>query len=31
MAATMIGVGEIFVGDRRLPAAQALDEAGLKP
>jgi histidine ammonia-lyase len=31
MAAAMIGVGEILVGDRRLPAAQALSEAGLKP
>ena len=31
MAATMIGVGEIFVGDKRLPAAQALAEAGLAP
>jgi histidine ammonia-lyase len=31
MAAAMIGVGEIFVGDRRLPAAQALSEAGLAP
>ena len=31
MAATLIGVGEIFVGDRRLPAGQALAEAGLKP
>ncbi|WP_370869974.1 histidine ammonia-lyase [Phenylobacterium sp.] len=29
MAATMIGVGEIFVGEARLPAAQALAEAGL--
>ncbi len=29
MAATMIGVGDIIVGDRRLPAAEALDEAGL--
>lgn len=31
MAATMIGVGEIFVGDRRLPAAEALKAAGLSP
>ena len=31
MAATMIGVGEIFVGEARLPAAQALAEAGLSP
>ena len=31
MAATMIGVGEIFVGDARLPAAQALAQAGLEP
>jgi histidine ammonia-lyase len=31
MAAAMIGVGEILVGDRRLPAAQALAEAGLRP
>ena len=31
MAAAMLGVGEIFVGDRRLPAAQALAEAGLAP
>ncbi|ATC32772.1 histidine ammonia-lyase [Caulobacter vibrioides] len=31
MAATMIGVGEIFVGGQRLPAAQALAEAGLEP
>ena len=31
MAATMIGVGEFFVGDRRLPAVQALTEAGLAP
>ncbi len=29
MAATMIGVGDIFVGEARLPAAQALAEAGL--
>jgi histidine ammonia-lyase len=29
MAAAMIGVGEAFVGGRRLPAAQALAEAGL--
>jgi histidine ammonia-lyase len=31
MAATMIGVGEIFIGNRRLPAATALAEAGLTP
>jgi len=31
MAATMIGVGEIFVGGARLPASQALAEAGLEP
>ena len=31
MAATMIGVGEVFVGERRLPAAQALAEARLAP
>src|SRR5262245_25615441 len=31
MAAAMIGVGEFFVGDRRVPAAQALAEAGLRP
>ena len=31
MAATMIGVGEIFVGNRRLPAQTALGEAGLSP
>lgn len=31
MAAAMIGVGEIFVGEARLPAAQALAEAGLRP
>jgi histidine ammonia-lyase len=31
MAATMIGVGEMFVGDVRMPAAQALAEAGLAP
>jgi histidine ammonia-lyase len=31
MSATMIGVGEIFAGDRRVPAAQALAEAGLAP
>lgn len=31
MAATMIGVGEIFVGGARLPAAQALAAAGLPP
>ena len=31
MAATMIGVGEIFVGERRLPARDALARAGLEP
>ena len=31
MAATMIGVGEIFVGETRLPAADALAQAGLEP
>ena len=31
MAATMIGVGEIFVGEARLPAAQALAQTGLAP
>jgi histidine ammonia-lyase len=31
LAAAMIGVGEIFVGDRRLPAAEALAGAGLSP
>jgi histidine ammonia-lyase len=31
MAATMIGVGEIFVGGARLPAAEALAAAGLAP
>jgi len=31
MAATMIGVGEIFVGEARLPAAEALARAGLTP
>ena len=31
MSAAMIGVGEILIGDRRLPAAQALAAAGLKP
>ncbi|QVM83982.1 histidine ammonia-lyase [Novosphingobium decolorationis] len=31
MAATMIGVGEIFVDDERLPAAEALRDAGLDP
>ncbi|MBT0670509.1 histidine ammonia-lyase [Novosphingobium profundi] len=31
MAATMIGVGEIFVGDARLPAIEALERAGLAP
>ncbi len=31
MAATMIGVGEFLVGDRRVPAVQALADAGLEP
>ncbi|MEO6216320.1 MAG: histidine ammonia-lyase [Sphingomonas sp.] len=31
MAATMIGVGEIFAGGQRLPAAEALANAGLAP
>lgn len=31
MAAAMIGEGDIFVGDARLPAEQALSEAGLAP
>jgi len=31
MAATMIGVGEVFVGGQRLPAANALAGAGLAP
>jgi histidine ammonia-lyase len=31
MAATMIGVGEIFVGEVRLAAAEALAQAGLAP
>ena len=31
MAATMIGIGEVFVGESRLPAAQALAQAGLAP
>jgi len=31
MAVTMIGMGEIFVGDERLPAADALARAGLVP
>jgi histidine ammonia-lyase len=31
MAATMIGVGEIFVGEVRTPAAKALADAGLAP
>jgi histidine ammonia-lyase len=31
MAAAMIGVGEIWCGDVRLPAAEALGEAGLIP
>jgi histidine ammonia-lyase len=31
MAAAMIGVGEMFVGDQRVPAADALARAGLAP
>lgn len=31
MAATMIGVGDILIGDERLPAGQALARAGLTP
>ena len=31
MAAAMIGVGEIFVGGERMPAAEALAAAGLAP
>lgn len=31
MAVTMIGTGEIFVGDQRLPAADALARVGLAP
>lgn len=31
MAAAMIGVGELFVGGRKLPAADALAQAGLEP
>lgn len=31
MTATMIGVGEVFVGNDRLPAADALAQAGLAP
>jgi len=31
MSATMIGVGAFFAGDRRVPAAHALAEAGLAP
>ena len=31
MTASMIGVGEMFVGDGRVPAAQALANAGLTP
>ncbi|MEP7007809.1 MAG: histidine ammonia-lyase [Sphingomonas bacterium] len=31
MAATMIGVGEIFAGGQRLPAIDALTKAGLAP
>ncbi len=30
MSAAMLGVGEVFVGDRRLPAARALGEADLQ-
>lgn len=31
MAATMIGVGEAFLGDERMPASAALERAGLAP
>jgi histidine ammonia-lyase len=31
MTATMIGVGEMFVGNQRLPATDALAQAGLEP
>jgi len=31
MAVAMIGMGEILVGDERLPAAEALERAGLAP
>ena len=31
MAATMIGVGEVYIGEKRLPAAQALADIGLAP
>jgi histidine ammonia-lyase len=31
MAAAMIGVGEIYVGDTRAPAGEALAQAGLQP
>ncbi|MEE7548851.1 aromatic amino acid lyase, partial [Xanthomonas sp. Kuri4-1] len=31
MASVMIGVGEAFVGEARLPAAEALAQAGLQP
>jgi len=31
MAVAMIGMGEIFIGDERLPAAEALARAGLAP
>jgi histidine ammonia-lyase len=31
MTAAMIGVGEMFVGDQRLPATDALAQAGLEP
>ena len=31
MAAAMIGVGEVFTPDGRIPAAQALAQAGLAP
>jgi histidine ammonia-lyase len=31
LATVMLGVGEAFIGDARLPAAQALAQAGLQP
>ncbi len=31
MAAAMIGVGEIFIGNARMPATEALTQAGLAP
>jgi histidine ammonia-lyase len=31
MTAAMLGVGNVFVGDRTVPAAEALAEAGLSP